>query len=98
MRLRASPKSRQPETKGVEYCVLSMYLDSSAGVRTSLSSIKSTLSASRTYLMTAPSFDSRYLRLQKVSDAGFGHNRDAHCRLDFLNLPWIYHAGYASFK
>src|ERR1017187_9047521 len=47
MRRRASPRLRAPQTKGGLKPVLSMWCSSSAGVRTSPSSMKSTPSASR---------------------------------------------------
>lgn len=47
IRLAASPRSRQPQTKGTLNCHLSMWWKGSAGVRTSLSSMKSTPKASR---------------------------------------------------
>ncbi len=48
IRRSASPRSRQPQTNGTLKASLSTWWDSSAGVRTSLSSMKSTPSASRT--------------------------------------------------
>ncbi len=47
MRRRASPRSFAPQTKGVLKACLSMWWSSSAGVRTSDSSMKSTASCSR---------------------------------------------------
>ncbi len=48
IRRSASPRSRQPQTNGTLNASLSTWWDSSAGVRTSLSSMKSTPSASST--------------------------------------------------
>ena len=48
MRRRASPRLRQPQTKGTRKSFLSTWFSSSAGVSTSLSSMKSTSSASST--------------------------------------------------
>ncbi len=85
MRRRASPRLRAPQTKGVVKACLSMWCASSAGVRTSLSSM----------IIDAQLLQN--LCLGDMADAGLGHDGDGNSLNDLLDERGARHAGHAAF-
>ena len=83
IRRSASPRSRQPQTNGTLKACLSTWCSSSAGVSTSLSSMKSTSSASST--RASAKWPMRHLAITGIVTAslmsrtivGIGHARHA---------------------